>query len=178
MTWFILYKLHLTNETKKVTEYALESLANREYREIDDLIGDFFDKYLKRHIYHKGKELVRQLKASGKRIILVSAAINPIVERFAKEIDIKEYICTQIQVKDGLFTGKIEGVPIHGEEKVSAISGYKVHNKISFEKSEVYTDSISDLPLMRLVGKPVAVNPDSKLLSIAKKEGWNIINLK
>ncbi|MFA6446176.1 MAG: 1-acyl-sn-glycerol-3-phosphate acyltransferase, partial [Candidatus Paceibacterota bacterium] len=72
--WFILYSLHLTNNTTRITEYVLSNFKNKNFDEIDNIINTFFETKLKKNIYKDGIKLVNDLKKDGRKIILVSAA--------------------------------------------------------------------------------------------------------
>jgi phosphoserine phosphatase len=79
------------------------------------------------------------------------------------------------EVVDGVYTGKPAGVFVYGAGKATAIERMAAAEGIDLSQSYAYSDSESDLPMLRAVGHPVAVNPDANLARIARQEGWQIL---
>jgi len=82
------------------------------------------------------------------------------------------------EIRDGVYTGRPTGLFIYGEEKALAIRRLADREGISLEDSYAYSDSASDLPMLRAVGHPVAVNPDRELLRVARREGWEVLRFE
>jgi phosphoserine phosphatase len=79
---------------------------------------------------------------------------------------------------DGAFTGRLAGPFVYGEGKVEAIKAYAAEHDIDLASSYAYSDSASDLPMLRAVGNAVVVNPDRALLEVAKAEGWEVLRFE
>src|ERR671923_103536 len=79
------------------------------------------------------------------------------------------------EIKDGVYTGRADGPFTYREGKAEAIRELAAGEGIDLAESYAYSDSESDLPMLRVVGHPVAVNPDAKLQRIAREEGWRIM---
>ena len=79
------------------------------------------------------------------------------------------------EVRDGVFTGRPAGYFVYRADKARAVQELALREGIDLAASYAYSDSESDLPMLRLVGHPVAVNPDRELHSIARAEGWEIL---
>jgi phosphoserine phosphatase len=79
---------------------------------------------------------------------------------------------------DGNYTGLMTGGLTYGEGKVEPIRAFAAEHDIDLAESWAYSDSASDLPMLRLVGNPVAVNPDAPLAAIAREEGWRIMRFE
>ena len=79
------------------------------------------------------------------------------------------------QVDNGVYTGLLDGPFCYGEGKAEAISALAAERGIDLAESWSYSDSMSDLPMMELVGHAVAVNPDSELASLARRRGWPVV---
>jgi phosphoserine phosphatase len=73
---------------------------------------------------------------------------------------------------DGAFTGRFDGPFVYGAGKVEAMEAFAAEHGIDLAESYAYSDSLSDLPMLRAVGNPVVVNPDPDLAAIAREEGW------
>ena len=80
--------------------------------------------------------------------------------------------------EDGLFTGELGGAFMYGEGKVEAMRRFADEHDIDLGASFAYSDSVSDLPMLRAVGTPVVVNPDEELTRIAREEGWRVMRFE
>src|SRR5204862_7105485 len=87
-------------------------------------------------------------------------------------------IGTRSEIRDGVYTGEIDGPFVYGEGKAMALREFAAAQSISLDASWAYSDSVSDLPMLEAVGHPVAVNPDAELLEIAHREGWEILRFE
>jgi phosphoserine phosphatase len=85
---------------------------------------------------------------------------------------------TRAEVVGGLYTGRILGELCHGEEKARRVAELASQRGIELNRSFAYSDSMNDLPMLRLVGFPVAMNPDGGLRQIARREGWQRLDLR
>jgi phosphoserine phosphatase len=79
---------------------------------------------------------------------------------------------------DGAFTGRFDGPFVYGDGKVEAMKAFADAHDIDLDASYAYSDSLSDLPMLRAVGHPVAVNPDPALTEIAREEGWQTMRFE
>src|SRR3954453_17925797 len=119
---------------------------------------------------------VRSHQDSDRPTFIVSAAGNDLVEMLAKVLGMEGGIGTQYEVDgDGLLTGSIVEPFVYGEGKVAKMRGFAEAHDIDLAESWAYSDSVSDLPMLRAVGHAVAVNPDTNLTRIARDEGWQIM---
>jgi hypothetical protein len=79
---------------------------------------------------------------------------------------------------DGLYTGNLNGPIVHGPEKAARVQELAKEREIDLTRSFAYTDSINDLPLLELVGNPVALNPDRQLRVVARRRGWQVLDFR
>ena len=80
--------------------------------------------------------------------------------------------------REGNFTGRLDGPFVYGPGKVEAMQAFAAAHDIDLDASYAYSDSLSDLPMLRAVGHPVAVNPDPPLAEIARQEGWQTMRFE
>jgi len=120
-------------------------------------------------------ELIEMHRAAGREQWIVSASAQGIVEPLAHAIGMTGGIGTRIAVRDGVFTGELDGPFVYGEGKVEAIRTIARERHYDLERCYAYSDSISDRPMLELVGHPVAVNPDRALEALARSRGWPIV---
>jgi phosphoserine phosphatase len=79
---------------------------------------------------------------------------------------------------DGMYTGQMDGPFVYGNGKVQALRQFAEKHDIDLAKSWAYSDSVSDLPMLRAVGHAVVVNPDAPLLEIARQEDWLVMRFE
>lgn len=126
--------------------------------------------------------LVAMHRAAGDRCVLVTATARFVAERYAAAFGIADVLATE-SARDsyGRLTGEIVGLPCAREHKLDKLGGWLALEGLSlagFERSWFYSDSASDLPLLRAVTDPVAVRPDAALRAVAEQEGWRIERLE
>ena len=115
--------------------------------------------------------------AKGHKVVIISAATSYQIEPVAKALGIKEVYATEMEIHNGKFTGRVSEM-CWGEGKARAARKFAKKKKIDLSKSYFYTDSIDDYPLMKIVGKPVATNPDQKLSQMAFENNWPILRFE
>ena len=113
---------------------------------------------------------VREHRALGHRTVLITGALNIVVDPLRPLFD--DIICSEMSVRDGKYTGELLEVPPTGEVRAQQLRDYADLHGIDLRESVAYADSSSDLPLLEAVGFPVAINPETRLASIASKRGW------
>jgi HAD superfamily hydrolase (TIGR01490 family) len=124
------------------------------------------------------KEVLREAYAhqdAGRPAYIVTAASQELAEVLAHVLVLDGGIGMRSEVRDGVYTGRPAGPLTYREGKAEAIRQIAERDGIDLATSYAYSDSESDLPMMRAVGNPVAVNPDTALEKIARAEGWRIM---
>jgi HAD superfamily hydrolase (TIGR01490 family) len=111
------------------------------------------------------------------KVVLVSGVFVPVLERLAQAFGVDGFVGTQIEVRNGHYTGQIIPPVITGNDKNHYTRDFfSFHSMdVDWDASYAYADSITDQRLFDLVGNPVAVYPDAKLQSLAKTKGWDIL---
>jgi hypothetical protein len=116
---------------------------------------------------------VRAHRALGHRTVLITGALDFVVEPLRPLFD--EVVCASLGVDDdGRFTGRLENRPPTGEARALVLARYAAENGLDLGESVAYADSTSDLPLLECVGFPVAVNPEARLATVARRRGWHV----
>ncbi len=129
-------------------------------------------------IYPEMLDEVRGHHAAGRPTFIVSAAGHYVVEELARELEMDGGIGTGYEIRDGAFTGELDGPFMYGKGKVAAMERLAAELGIDLQSSYAYSDSASDLPMLRAVGNPVVVNPDAALLAVARAEGWRVMRFE
>jgi HAD superfamily hydrolase (TIGR01490 family) len=112
---------------------------------------------------------------AGRPVYIVTAASQELADVLAQVLVLDGGIGMRAEVRDGVYTGRADGPFTYREGKAEAIRQLAAREGIDLAESYAYSDSESDLPMLRVVGHPVAVNPDPALLRIARQEGWRIM---
>ncbi len=140
-----------------------------------ELIGQAVLPKLVSRVRPESRKLISMHHEAGRDTWIVSASPHGIVEPLAASLGMSGAIGTRGEVVDGYFTGRLDGPFIYGSGKAVAIEKLASDRGYDLDLSYAYSDSISDLPMMEIVGHPVAVNPDSELDTIAHERGWPIV---
>jgi HAD superfamily hydrolase (TIGR01490 family) len=161
--------------THALRDRISQSLAGTAVTDMERLGAPVLARVLPR-VYPDMLDLAHGHQDEGRRVFIATAASNELAEILAQVLALDGGIGSQFsEVRDGVYTGRPTGLFIYGEEKALAIRELAAREGISLEESYAYSDSASDLPMLRAVGHPVAVNPDRELLEVARQEGWQVL---
>ena len=131
---------------------------------------ELFNEQLLLRSFPEGFARVREHRRLGHRTLLITGALDFVVEPLAPLFD--DVICARLGVQDGRYTGRMLELPPIGEARANVLQEYCDAHGFTLAETVGYADSTSDLALLEAVGFPVAVNPESKLATIARKRGW------
>jgi len=122
-------------------------------------------------------ERLKKHQGDGYLIVLTSGSFQDLIKVFSSRLDVDFVIGTELEVVKNKFSGKIIPPLCFAQGKAEKVKQFLAENNlaIDFKESFAYSDSIFDLPMLELVGNPVAVDPDKKLLETANTRGWQII---
>lgn len=138
------------------------------------LVADTLPDVIEPIIFDEALTLIREHRAAGRRVYLVSASPEEIVEPLGQFLGVDASIASRARVDDaGRYTGEVDFYA-YGPFKVDAIEAVAERDGIDLEASYAYSDSATDLPMLGRVGHPVAVNPDRALAREARARGWEI----
>ncbi len=171
----ILHKLKLMNPDK-IMDKMVSNLEGIPESTIVDLINEIFDEFFKNVIREKAKSEIAKHKINSGKTVILSASLPYICEPIRNILRMNDVICSSLEVDNGKFTGKPNGNFCYGKEKYLRAIKYCEDHNFSFTDAYFYSDSISDLPLLQVVGNPMCVCPDGSLRQIANKSGWTICN--
>src|SRR5947207_5328712 len=144
-------------------------------RDMERLGADVLAGVLPR-IYPQVLALAHEHQDAGRRVYIVTAASQELAEMLAGVLAFDGAVGSQFsEVVDGVYTGRPAGLFIYGAEKALAIQRLAERKGLDLAASYAYSDSASDLPMLRLVGHPVVVNPDPTLLKAARAERWEVL---
>jgi HAD superfamily hydrolase (TIGR01490 family) len=129
-------------------------------------------------VYPQMMQVVHDHQDAGRPCYIVTAASHEMVQVLAVVLAMDGAIGTRSEVRDGVYTGRLGGPFAYGEGKAEALRQFAAEKGIDLAQSWAYSDSASDLPMLRTVGHPVAVNPDAELEGVARQEGWEVLRFE
>ncbi len=170
--WSIQYKLALLD---------LDTLADRLVAELrGDAELDMITKAeewhrldVSRGVYADAERALRRHRNRGDIVVLLTGSSQYAAGGVARLLDIEHVLCTEIEVRDGCFTGKV-AQRCFGRHKVVVAQRWASQHDVSLDDAVFYSDSYNDLPMLSRVGQPVAVNPDVRLRRHAVARGWRV----
>lgn len=154
-------------------ELWAEGLRGKRESELRKHAEEFFDSY-KANIYPASYDLVKLFRENSYRAIMVSVGSYDVISLAAKDLWIKEVYATQLEAKDGIYTGRLK-TRLHtptGKEEV--LKGFAKRH--SLKGSFAFGDSVSDKKMLELVENAVALNPSEELEKLASIKGWKILD--
>jgi phosphoserine phosphatase len=125
--------------------------------------------------YPEMLEVAWRHQDEGRPAYICTAASQELADTMASVFQFDGGIGMRSEIRDGYYTGKPDGPFTYREGKAEAIRDVAAREGFDLAESWAYSDSESDLPMLRTVGHPVAVNPDAELLRVARAEGWQVM---
>ena len=160
--------------TEELRQRILDSIAGVRVRDLMRLSPDVLAGILPL-LYKEVLDTAWEHQDAGRPTYIVTAAAQELAESLAGVLRLDGGIGMRSEVKDGVYTGRPAGPFTYREGKAQAIRELAAEEEIDLSESYAYSDSESDLPMLRAVGHPVVVNPDRELERIAREEGWQIM---
>ncbi len=171
-------RLRLGGENKQhmhsSRDSALAFVACKKVSEIVALGEEIYDEEMAGKIWSGTLGLARLHLEAGQRVWLVTATPVELATIIANRLQLTGALGTVARSENGAYTGELVGDVLHGEAKAAAVRDLAAREGLDLERCSAYSDSINDVPLLSLVGRAVAVNPDSALRAEAKDRGWEI----
>jgi len=139
---------------------------------------DLFEDVLKPAVFPGAKTLIRKSRSLGLKQVIVTGALDFSVEPLMEYLGVDDYVTNRLEFVNGVATGRLLPPVLASATKASWIRTYAEKHDINLSDSYAYSDSMSDLPMLSIVGHPAAVNPDMRLRQTALHHDWPILNLK
>jgi HAD superfamily hydrolase (TIGR01490 family) len=154
---------------------SLRVIAGRHREDLLALASVVVDRAVRPRLYPEALALIEAHRDAGHLVFLASSGPQDYVEILAEAVGADGALGTRAEVSDGVYTGRLLGNLAHGPEKASRVRALAMEREIHRRSSIAYSDSISDLPLLELVGNPVVVNPSRALARAARDRDWPIL---
>jgi HAD superfamily hydrolase (TIGR01490 family) len=159
-------------------EFFFQSYKGESTDRLRFFAEELFEEVLKPAIYAGTAELIAQGKKIGQRQVVLTGALDFSIDKLMDYLGIDDYVANRLEYVNGYATGRVLPPVMASATKAKWIREFAERENINLSKSYAYSDSISDLPMLSIVGHPVAVNPDFRLKQTALQHDWAILDLK
>jgi HAD superfamily hydrolase (TIGR01490 family) len=177
-TWQQLYfRVVGVEDPDHVAQARASALSFISGHRVDDLRAtseEIFDEGMAHRIWPGTRALAQMHLDRGERVWLVTAAPVEIAEIIARRLGLTGALGTVAEHRDGVYTGRLVGDLLHGPAKAGAVTALAEREGLDLARCTAYSDSFNDLPMLTLVGHPVAINPDAPLRHHARRHGWRV----
>lgn len=141
------------------------------------LAEEAFETIIKASLFPKARDLVQKNLDRGNEVVLISGALDFIVDQLAEYLGATDVIANRLEMKDAICTGKLLKPVVAGPEKARLIRNHARSKNYDLDDCFAFSDSYSDVPMLSVVGHPAAVNPDKRLALLAKAYSWPMFDL-
>ena len=158
----------------EVRAAALAIVRGHSVREMGLIAEDVYDEVMTLRIYPGARRLLDDHRAAGHGVGLATAGPREVGDIIARKLGAAGALGTIVEQEDGRYTGRLCGDLLHGAAKADAVTDLAAREGIDLSSSYAYGDSTHDVPILSLVGNPVAINPDRRLRRHAERVGWPV----
>lgn len=166
----------LNKGDKAVTGKEFPFLKNLSRKKMEAMSINMFKNKIKKRLNPELLRIIHSVQDKNEEIVLATSSFRFLIDPLADFLKADYLISTELEYSEGWTTGKLDGIPAFGTGKKKKIEELLLQKSLTHNECSFYSDSHRDLPLLKAVGIPVAVNPDRKLKKTALKRGWKIIN--
>lgn len=173
--WFLAYKAGLVKVTEGSREKGVTVFAGLGESEVDALMDRFAEEIMVPRLHLAASAALAEHQAEGDRVVVLSAASEPLVRSLCRRLGVAECFGAPCEIEGGRYTGRLSGRVPYGDEKANVAASIMERSGVTPADCWAYADHGTDIPLLSLVGHPVAVSPRPALLEAAQREGWPIL---
>ena len=158
--------------------FTLLPLKNNSLTNLYAWRDEFMQTVVEPMILPKAIDLITHHRQQAHMLLIITATNTFITSPIAKRLDIENLIGTEPEFIDKCYTGNVHGIPSFQSGKITRLDNWLKEKKLTIKHSWFYSDSLNDLPLLKKVDTPVAVDPDETLAKYAEKNSWDIMSLR
>jgi len=163
------------DQMETMREYMSKLVTGWDAEKVQAIVGETLDDIVDPMVYEEAVQLIEEHKAAGREVIIISSSGTDIVEPIGQRLGVDLAIGTQVAIEEGQYTGEILFYA-YGPNKAEAMKTLADERGYDLAESYAYSDSHTDLPMLEVVGHPIAVNPDAELRKIAGENEWPILD--
>ncbi|MBO0776613.1 MAG: HAD-IB family hydrolase [Actinobacteria bacterium] len=172
--WFRVIGAENQDHIDAARQAALAFVAGHKVEDIVALGEEIYDESMAARIWEGTRALAQRHLEAGQRVWLVTATPVELAAIMARRLGLTGALGTVAESRDGVYTGRLVDGLLHGQAKAAAVAALAEREGLELARCSAYSDSANDLPMLRLVGHPAAVNPDADLHAAAKAANWPV----
>jgi HAD superfamily hydrolase (TIGR01490 family) len=158
--------------------FSLKPLSQHSMAKLSTLHQGFMLSKIQQIILPKAQDLIEKHRQQGDTLLIITATNQFVTQPIATHLGIDNLLATQPEIVNQRYSGKVHGIPCFQQGKVERLQSWLTTHKQNLQESSFYSDSHNDLPLLRQVTYPVAVDPDPILKKHAEQHNWPIMTLR
>ena len=162
------------DQMEKMREFLSRLSAGWDVQTVRDIVADTLHHIVDPLVYDEAVSLIEEHQLAGRDVVIVSASGAEVVEPIGEMLGADGVIATRMEIADGKYTGQIEYYA-YAENKATAIEELAREKGYDLSRSYAYSDSVTDVHMLEIVGHPYAVNPDKELRKVAASRGWPVL---
>ena len=163
------------DQMEKMRQFMSQLCAGWDVATVREIVTDTLLNIVNPLVYDEAVTLIEEHRLAGRDIVIVSASGAEVVEPIGQMLGADRVIATRMEIVDGKYTGNIDYYA-YAEEKARAITELAETTGYDLTACYAYSDSITDVHMLRVVGHPSAVNPDKELRRVAQTNGWPVLS--
>lgn len=158
--------------------FSLQPLRDNDPATLRRLQQQFLDEKIRPIMSPASFDLINKHRQAGDTLVVITATNSFVTTPIVKAFGIDNLLATEPEINGNGYTGKVAGTPCFQQGKVTRLQQWIGEQGIELDGSWFYSDSRNDIPLLKIVDNPVAVDPDEQLRQLASEQGWPIISLR
>ena len=161
----------------RTRDYLAELCKGWRVDQVRQIVAETLHDLINPYVYAEAAALIDEHQSAGRDVVLVSSSGDEMVRPIGEQLGVTDVIATRMRVEDGRYTGDVDFYAA-GANKVKAVEELAEERGYDLDTSYAYSDSVTDVPLLELVGHPSAVNPDRGLRKVALERDWPILEFR
>lgn len=164
-------------QTERLRAQLSRMVTGWDTEQVAAIIAETLHESIDPAVYAEAVQLIDEHQAAGRDVVVVSASGDELVRPIANLVGADGVIASRMQVVDGRYTGRIDRY-VYGQEKADAIAELAAARGYDLAECYAYSDSITDAPMLAVVGHAFVVNPNHALRRLAEERGWGVLRFE
>jgi HAD superfamily hydrolase (TIGR01490 family) len=162
------------DQMEKMRQFMSQLVAGWDVATVREIVADTLHHVVDPIVYDEAVSLMEEHQAAGRDVVIVSASGTEVVDPIGELLGADDVVASRLEIEDGRYTGEISYYA-YAEEKARAILDLAEQRGYDLAECYAYSDSVTDVPMLEVVGHPHAVNPDRELRRTAAARGWPVL---